>query len=114
MGIDEVKKQFDESLRDFLPEGIHADFDQFVGLNETSGVLVAILRISGIFGSLTGKYLLLPELLFTAKHPFVTQTKRITPVDMQYPRAEVDSATYTLPEGYTVEKNSPACEGRMA
>jgi hypothetical protein len=101
--LDEVKQQYNERLRDGLPEGIHADFDQFVGLKEMSGVLIAILRISGTFGSPTGKYLLLPELLFTAKNPFVTQTKRITPVDMQYPRTEVDSTTYTLPEGYTIE-----------
>jgi hypothetical protein len=101
--LDEVQKQFTERLLDCLPEGIHADFDQFVGLKETGGTLIATLRISGTFGSPTGKYLLLPELLFTAKHPFVTQTKRITPVDMQYPRTEQDSATYTLPEGYTVE-----------
>ena len=101
--LDEVKKQFSESLRDYLPEGIHTDFDQFVGLDETGSALVAKLKVSGTLGSPTGKYLLLPEQLFNpAKHPFVTEAKRITPIDMHYPRTEHDSATYTLPDGYTV------------
>lgn len=101
--LDEVKKQFSESLRDYLPEGIHTDFDQFVGLDETGSALVAKLKVSGTLGSPTGKYLLLPEQLFNpAKHPFVTEATRITPIDMHYPRTEQDSATYTLPDGYTV------------
>lgn len=102
--LDEVKKQFNESLRAYLPSGVHTEFDQFVGLDEMSGTLVAKVKISGSFGSPTGKYLLVPELLFNpAKHPFVSETKRITPVDMHYPHTEEDSATYTLPGGYTVQ-----------
>ena len=105
--IDEVKRQFSESLREYLPERIHADFEQFVGLEETGDSLVAKLRVSGTFGALTGKYLVVPELLFNpAKHPFLTGGKRTTQVDMHYPRIEQDSTTYTLPDGFTFDNNS--------
>jgi hypothetical protein len=47
----------------------------------------------------------LPGLFFEsrAKHPFVAQDKRSTPIDVHYPRMEEDDVTYHLPPGFTVE-----------
>jgi Domain of Unknown Function with PDB structure (DUF3857)/Transglutaminase-like superfamily len=102
---DEVKKQFNESIRADLPEGVLADFDHFVGLDDYNSNLTAVVKVSGNMGSATGKRLFLPGLFFEsrAKHPFTAEDKRIIPVDVHYPRLEQDDVTYHLPQGYEVE-----------
>jgi transglutaminase-like putative cysteine protease len=107
---DEVKKQFNESLRDSLPEGVHADFDHFLGLDEYNSSLMGIVHIDGSLAATTGKHFFLPGQFFEsqAKHPFVAQEQRITPVDVHFARLEQDDVTYHLPDGYTVESAPPA------
>jgi hypothetical protein len=63
-------------------------------------------------GTVIGKHLLLPGLFFEsrAKHPFVAQDKRLTPIDLHYARFEQDNVTVHLPPGYTVE-SSPQTPG---
>jgi transglutaminase-like putative cysteine protease len=101
----EVKKQFIESIRDDLPEGVEASFDHFIGLDDYESNLMAIVQISGTTASATGKYFFLPGLFFEsrAKHPFVAQETRITPIDLHYPKTEKDTVIYHLPPGYSVE-----------
>jgi hypothetical protein len=101
----EVKKQFNESMRDYLPEGVQADFDHFIGLDDSNAILVGIVNVSGNIGSATGKHFFLPGLFFesNAKHPFVAQEKRITPIDVHYPTLEQDEVTYHLPSGFNIE-----------
>jgi hypothetical protein len=101
----EVKKLFNESMRDSLPEGVQADFDHFLGLDGYNSNLIGIIRVSGNLGSATGKHFFLPGLFFEsrAKHPFVAQDKRLTPIDLHYAKIEQDDVTYRLPPGYTVE-----------
>lgn len=102
---DEVKKQFTESLTSDLPQGLKADFDHFQALDDPSANLVAIARITGNIGSVTGKHLFLPGLFFEsrAKHPFVAQDKRIIPIDVHFPELDQDQVTYHLPPGFSVE-----------
>jgi hypothetical protein len=102
---EEVKRQFMDELRGSLPDGIQADFDHFDALSDYNAKLVAVVKISGNLGSVTGKHIFLPGLFFEsrAKHPFTTQDKRITPVDLHYAKMEQDDVTYHLPDGYTVE-----------
>jgi len=102
---EEVKKQFDESIRDEVPEGVQASFDHFLALDDYQANLVAIVNVSGNLGAITGKHFILPGLFFQSRalHPFVAQDKRLTPIDLQYARMEQDSVTYHLPAGYTVE-----------
>jgi hypothetical protein len=101
----EVKKQFNESMRDYIPEGVQADFDHFLGLDESEAKLMGIIQVSGNLGAATGKRFFLPGLFFQsrAKHPFVAQDKRTNSVDVQYPRLEQDEVEYDLPAGFTVE-----------
>jgi hypothetical protein len=101
----ELKKKFIESLRGDLPEGVDAEFDHFLGLNDYETNLMAIVQLSGNVGSATGKYFFLPGVFFEtrAKHPFVAEAARITPVDLHYPRMESDDVVYHLPAGYSVE-----------
>jgi hypothetical protein len=102
---EEVKKQFNESMRDDLPEGVQADFDHFLGLDDPSVGLMGIVNVTGNIGSTTGKHFFLPGLFFEsrAKHPFVAQDKRTIPVDVHFPNLEQDRVTYHLPPGFNVE-----------
>jgi hypothetical protein len=103
--VDEVKKQFNESVQNELPLGVQADFDHFLGLDEYNGNLTGSVLVSGNIGTVAGKHFLLPGLFFDsrAEHPFVAQSMRITPIDLHYATMEQDDVTYSLPPGFTVE-----------
>jgi hypothetical protein len=66
---------------------------------------VGIIKVKGNIGTATGKHFFLPGLFFVsrAKHPFVVQDKRVTPVDVRYAKLEQDDVTYHLPPGFNVE-----------
>ena len=106
---DEVKKQFNEAVRAYMPDGVEADFTHFLGLTDYDSNLMAVVSISGNLATTTGKHVFLPELFFEshAGHPFVAQDKRTTPIDVHYPGMEQDDVTYHLPAEFTVE-NPPA------
>jgi Domain of Unknown Function with PDB structure (DUF3857)/Transglutaminase-like superfamily len=101
----EVKKLFNESMREEIPEGVHAEFDHFQALDDYNSNLMGIVRIRGNLGTATGKRFFLPGLFFQSglSHPFATEEKRIVPVDVHYPRMNEDDVTYHLPPGYSVE-----------
>jgi hypothetical protein len=67
--------------------------------------LIAIIQVKGTAGTPAGKRLLLPGFFFESRGgtPFVNQEKRLEPVDMHYPERTIDSVTYHLPDGMTVE-----------
>jgi transglutaminase-like putative cysteine protease len=102
---DEVKKRFNESLRSDLPDGVQADFDHFLALDDYTTNLIAVIKVSGNLGTATGKHFFLPGLFFEshATHPFVAQDKREIPVDVHYARMVTDDVTYHLPPGFSVE-----------
>lgn len=102
---DEVKKEFEESMDADLPEGVESHFDHFLGLEDVEDKLMAVIEIEGKAGFATGKRYFLPGLFFESRatHPFVSQDKRTTPIDVHYPRMETDDVTFDLPAGYTVE-----------
>jgi Domain of Unknown Function with PDB structure (DUF3857)/Transglutaminase-like superfamily len=102
---DEVKKRFIEAVQKELPDGVHADFDHFLALDDYNTNLMAVVKITGNIGAATGKRFFLPGLFFQARaeHPFVAQDKRTTPVDVQYPKSQEDEVTYHLPAGFSIE-----------
>jgi hypothetical protein len=101
----EVKKQFDEAIRAYMPDGVQADFNHFIALSDYNSNLVAMVDVCGNLGTATGKRFFLPGLFFEAhaRHPFVAQDKRTTLVDVHYPKLESDQVTYHLPTGFAVE-----------
>ncbi len=103
--LDEVKKQFDRSLLPQVPEGIEANLDHFLGLDDPDVNLIAIVKVTGTLGTATAKRLLLPGFFFETRgaHPFVDEEKRQEPVDMRYAEEVTDEITYRLPPGMTVE-----------
>ena len=102
---EEVKKQFNESMREYVPDGVQVDFDHFLGLDDYNSNLMGIVQVTGNLGAATGKHFFLPGLFFEsrASHPFVAQDKRSMPIDVHYPRRDVDDITYKLPAGFSVE-----------
>jgi hypothetical protein len=102
---EEVKKRFNESMREIVPDGVQADFDHFLALDDCNSNLVAVLKVTGQLGSATGKHFFLPGMFFEsrAKHPFVAVDHREIPVDVHYPERVVDDVTYHLPNGFAVE-----------
>jgi hypothetical protein len=102
---DEVKKQFNEFIRDQFPEGVEADFDHFLTLDDYNGNLIAFIKVSGAVGSATSKRFFLPGLFFASRstHPFVAQDTRATPIDVQYAKTMQDDVTYHLPTGFSLE-----------
>ncbi len=102
---DEVQKRFSESIRESIPDGVRADFDHFLGLEDYNANLMAVVKVTGNMGSATGKRFFLPGLFFEShgKHPFVAEEKRLIPVDVHYPKLEEDEVSYRLPSGLGVE-----------
>jgi hypothetical protein len=109
---EEVKKQFNESMRNYLPDGVQGDFDHFLALDDYPVNLIAFIKISGSLGTATGKHFFLPGLFFqsNARHPFVAQDKRTVPIDLHYADTEQDNVTYNLPPGYSVETTPQAAD----
>ena len=105
---DEVKRQFNESIQGEFPDGVRADFDHFLALDDYNVNLIAVAKLEGTIATATGKRVFLPGLFFEsqAKHPFVAQDKRVTPVDVHYAKTEQDDVTYHLPAGYTIDKRA--------
>jgi hypothetical protein len=105
----ELKKQFDRGLEEIVPNGVDAHLDHFLGLDEPDGLLMAIVKVKGTLGTATAKRIILPGFFFQTRGgaPFVSQDKRIEPVDMHYADRITDQVTYILPAGFTVEGAPP-------
>ncbi len=88
-----------------MPEGVEAHVDHFLGLDEPDRVLMAVVQVKGTLGTATAKRLILPGFFFESHggEPFVSEEKRLEPVDMQYAHQVIDQVTYDLPAGASVE-----------
>jgi hypothetical protein len=106
---DEVQKQFNEHMRGLVPDGVTAELDHFLGLEDYHLQLMGVVKLSGNMGTVTGKRVFLPGVFFEsrAKHPFVAQEKRLTSVDMEYAEMVRDEVTYRVPDMFTVESAPP-------
>lgn len=103
--VDELKKQFDHELRKSVPSGVQAHVDHFLSLDDPASPLLAIVNVSGNYGTSTPKRILLPGYFFGShgSHPFVEEANRQTPVDMQYAEQVQDTIVLNLPQHYTIE-----------
>jgi hypothetical protein len=106
---DELKKRFDTWFQAYVPEGIEAHVDHFLGLDDPDVNLMVFVKTRGSLGASTAKRLILPGYFFQTRggQPFVNQEKRLEPVDMHYPSQVLDQITYHLPDGLFVEGAPP-------
>ncbi len=102
---EETKKQFNESLRGLLPEGVSGEVERFQGLESSATNLAVVVNVSGQLGSSTGKRLILPGFFFStgAHAAFVSEEKRDAAVDLHYAEQVIDDVVYHLPAGFAVE-----------
>ena len=102
---DEVKKQFNEWMTNYVPDGVQVDFDHFLALDDYGANLVGVVKVSGQLGSATGKRYFLPGQFFAARgtHPFVAEPHRVIPVDVHFPEKISDDVAYHYPDGYSVD-----------
>ncbi|WP_263358922.1 DUF3857 domain-containing protein [Acidicapsa ligni] len=108
-GEDEIKKEFDEQMKTMVPDGVQAEFDHFLGLEDPKSTLMGVLKISGNLGTATGKRVFLPGVFFEShvKHPFVAEEQRQISVDMHYAETVRDEVTYHVPDTFAVESAPP-------
>ena len=101
----ELKKEYDKSLEEIVPDGVEAHVDHFLGLNEPDAVLMAVINVKGTLGTSTSKRLLLPGTFFESRQrlSFVSAEKRLEAVDMHYADRLDEEVSYRLPEGVAVE-----------
>jgi transglutaminase-like putative cysteine protease len=102
---DELKKRYEEQVRRQLPDGVTAEFDHFLGLEDYHAQLMAVLKLSGSMGTATGKRVFVPGVFFASResHPFLEEEKRQTAVSMEYADTVQDVVTYRLADGFGVE-----------
>jgi hypothetical protein len=103
--LSEAKSQYDKQLEAIVPDGVEAHVDQFMGLDNPNGSLIAMVKASGAVGVSTAKRMLLPGYFFETRgrEPFVNEAQRQEPVDMHFAERVNENVTYHLPDGYTVE-----------
>lgn len=102
----ELKKQFDrEELDRIVPDGVEAHVDHFLAMDDPYSNLLAVVVVKGSLGTATPKRLILPGFFFEAlgQVPFVSEEKRLEPVDMHFGENVTDDVTYHLADGVTVE-----------
>jgi hypothetical protein len=106
---DELKKRFDTWFQNYIPEGVEAHVDHFLGLDDPDVNLMIFVNARGSLGASTAKRFILPGYFFQTRggQPFVNQEKRLEPVDMHYPSQVIDQITYHLPDGLFVEGTPP-------
>ncbi|MGB0063192.1 MAG: transglutaminase domain-containing protein, partial [Terracidiphilus sp.] len=108
--VPELKRRFDrEELEKIVPEGVEAHVDHFLGLDEPDRVLMAVVQVKGTLGTATTKRLILPGFFFETRggEPFVSEEKRLEPVDLEFAHQVTDQVTYDLPAGASVEGAPP-------
>ena len=101
----ELNKQFANSLAKRIPEGVEVHVDHFQGLDDPDSGLIAVVQVKGTLGAATAKRLILPGFFFESRggEPFVSEEKRLEPVDIHYPSQVTDQVTYDLPAEASVE-----------
>ena len=105
LGSDELKKSFDEWVKQSIPEGVEAHIDHFLAIDDPYTNLIAVVNIKGSYGTATAKRFILPGFFFESNGNthFVKQEKRITAVDLHYPDQILEQITYHLPAGLTLD-----------
>lgn len=108
-GADAVKEEINKMLAREVPDGIEAKVDHVAYLDDPYKQLLAVVPVSGLLATNTGRRLVLPRLFFESKetNPFPPDDSRSLPVDMRYPAQEQEQITYVFPSGFALEGVPP-------
>jgi hypothetical protein len=102
--VDEIKKEFEDSVEEQVPAGIVVKTNHFLGLDTMGTALMAVLDVSGSMGTATSKRVFLPTMFFEAgSKPLFVHERRTAPIDLDYPYQMQDTVTIHLPKALAVE-----------
>lgn len=105
---EETRKKFEDELQQRVPDGVRVKTNHFLGLTDPDSKLMAVVDVSGSFGTATGKRVLLPGSFFEAKDkPLFAQQKRESVIDLHFPWVAQDQVTIKLAPGLSFE-STPA------
>jgi len=100
----EVKKEFEDSLRENLPGGVEVKTNHFIGLADWKNMLLVQVDVSGSMGTTTSKRVFLPSSFFEAgTKPLLVHDKRESPVYLRYASVTQDTVTIELPKDVSIE-----------
>jgi hypothetical protein len=101
---DELKKYFEDELRDMLPGGLEIQLVRFINLDDVEKPFLLDYSVKGPIGTSTSKRLLLPQSIFQVneKQPF-TAPKRTNPIYFKYPYHDTDLVQFALPADIKVD-----------
>ncbi len=104
------RKDFEDTVKQWLPQGAKATLDRIDGKTQTDEVLRVQFHVEmpGVLSS-TGKRVFLPADIFQEEHPF-RQADRKYPVYLSYPYEYRDSITIHLPADLQVDSLPPGHE----
>jgi hypothetical protein len=102
--VDEIKKEFEDSVQEQVPAGIQVKMNHFLGLGSYTSAFMAVLDVSGSMGTATSKRVFLPTMFFEAgSKPLFVHERRTAPIDLDYPYQMQDTVTIHLPKTMAVE-----------
>jgi hypothetical protein len=100
----EVKKEFEDDLRETIAPGADVKLNHFIGLADWKSLLLAQVEVSGSLGTATSKRVFLPSnFLEAGTKPLLVHDKRETPVYLRYASAVQDTVTIELPKNLAIE-----------
>ena len=100
----EVKKEFEDDLRETIAPGADVRLNHFIGLADWKNILLAQVDVSGALGTATAKRVFLPSnFLEAGSKPLLVHDKRETQVYLRYASAVKDTITIELPKNLAIE-----------
>jgi len=101
---DELKKYFEDELRDLLPGGLEIRLVRFANLDDVEKPFLLDYAVKGPVGTSTSKRLLLPQSIFQVneKQPF-TAPQRTNLIYFNYPYHDTDLVQFELPADIKVD-----------
>ncbi len=110
----EVRKEFEDSLKGELPQGIEVKINHILGLTDYRSALMVVVDVSGPLGTKTGKRIFIPATFFEASNKALfVEGKRTNPVDLEFPYAEQDDVVIRLPKSLVIESAPKNAEMTM-
>ncbi len=99
-----VMKDYEKIVQRSMPPGVQIKMNHFIGLSDYTTSLMAVLDVSGMLGTKTGKHVFLPAVFFEAGNPpRFAETHREDPVDLHYPYMIHDQFQVTLPPDLAID-----------
>lgn len=115
-GEPEARKQIGAWVQQQLPQGVQGTLTEVYALDGKNAAVSAVVALAGQLGTITGRRLFLPALLFVTapEDHFSPEEARMAAVDLHYAGESTDHVVMHLPQGWSVESEPKPADFRMA